>query len=314
MRERVRKERKMSDTQDTKIQATEVEQNESQVQEQETANVSAPEEDIFDQIFGDNSSDFAFQSKKSDEPIVNETSEGQPSVDPKEDNGQFQYWQSQADKKQAEIDELKGQVSDLIQVVKSPASAEANTVGANKETPSVEKPSKPADFNHSEALADPDSSSAKYLEKQSMYMEQMAEYTTTLEEQRISSMRQLEAQTKKQAQEAQLVSDLQRNYGYTLDDANNFMVTMTSPESMSLDNLVKLHKINTQPVQQSSQTITQVSDAALQKQTEMMQQKSKLSIPKPIGIKAGVNMQSSKKSEDKMMDSMITNFNKKNPF
>ena len=306
----------MSDTQDTKIQATEVEQNESQVQEQETANVSAPEEDIFDQIFGDNSSDFAFQSKKSDEPIVNETSEGQPSVDPKEDNGQFQYWQSQADKKQAEIDELKGQVSDLIQVVKSPASAEANTVGANKETPSVEKPvkpSKPADFNHSEALADPDSSSAKYLEKQSMYMEEMAEYTTTLEEQRISSMRQLEAQTKKQAQEAQLVSDLQRNFGYDQQEADDFLVKMTSPESMSLENLVKLHKINSQP-DSSRQTITQVDDAAMRKQASMMSQKSKLTIPKPIGVKAGVNVQSSKNTEDQMMDSMVKNFNKKNPF
>ena len=87
---------------------------------------------------------------------------------------------------------------------------------------------------------------------------------------------------------------------------------MTSPESMSLDNLVKLHKINQQP--DSSQTITQVNDAALQKQANMMQQQSKLSIPKPIGVKAGVNVQSSKKSEDKMMDSMINNFNKKNPF
>ena len=81
---------------------------------------------------------------------------------------------------------------------------------------------------------------------------------------------------------------------------------------MSLDNLVKLHKINQQP--DSSQTITQVNDAALQKQANMMQQQSKLSIPKPIGVKAGVNVQSSKKSEDKMMDSMIQNFNKKNPF
>jgi hypothetical protein len=144
-------------------------------------------------------------------------------------------------------------------------------------------------------------------------MESMTDYTTSLEEQRIESMRKMEEQTKKNAQEAQLVSDLQRNYGYSTEEANDFLVKMTAPESLSLDNLVKLHRLDNAP-EQSNQTITQVNDAVLQKQANMMQQKSKLSIPKPIGVKAGVNVQSSKRSEDKMMDSMIQNFNKKNPF
>lgn len=300
----------MSDTQD--IQATEVEQPQVEAP-QETAVESKPEEDIFNDIFGDNSSEFAFQTEESQQVSGDETSEVQQSVDPKEDSSQFQYWQSQADKRATEVELLKGQVSELMKA-KSASTTEAPVKEETVQLEKPVKPSKPAGYDHSEAIADPDSRSAKYLSQQAEYLEEMADYTLKLEESRIDSMRNIEQQTKKQAQEAQLVSDLQRNYGYTLDDANNFMVTMTSPESMSLDNLVKLHKINTQPVQQSSQTITQVSDSALQKQTEMMQQKSKLSIPKPIGIKAGVNMQSSKKSEDKMMDSMITNFNKKNPF
>ena len=80
-----------------------------------------------------------------------------------------------------------------------------------------------------------------------------------------------------------------------------------------LDNLVKLHRINTQP-DSGNQTITQINDEAIRKQASMVQQQSKLSIPRPIGVKAGVNMQSSKKQEDKMMDSMLMNFKKKNPF
>ncbi len=298
----------MSDTQN--IQATEVEQPQVEAP-QETAVAPKPEEDIFNDIFGDNSSEFAFQTGEPTETSVDEPSEVPQSVDPKEDNSQFQYWQSQADKRAAEVELLKGQVNELM------TNQKASAQPVKEETVQLEKPvkpQKPADFDHSEAIADPDSASAKYLVKQTEYMESMTDYTTSLEEQRIQSMRTLEEQTKKQAQEAQLVSDLQRNYGYSLDDANDFMVKMTAPESMSLDNLVKLHRINTQPQEQSSQTITQVSDAALQKQANMMQQKSKLSIPKPIGVKAGVNMQSSKKSEDKMMDSMIQNFNKKNPF
>tara|TARA_R100000655_G_scaffold41171_1_gene76985 strand:- start:8421 stop:9323 length:903 start_codon:yes stop_codon:yes gene_type:complete len=300
----------MSDTQNT--QATEVEQPQVEAP-QETAVEPKPEEDIFNDIFGDNSNEFAFQTGEPTETSVDEPSEVTQSVDPKEDNNQYQYWQSQADKRAAEVDLLKSQVSDLM----AQKTQTASPAPAEKETAKLEKPvkpQKPADFDHSEAIADPDSRSAKYLVKQTEYMESMTDYTTSLEEQRIQSMRTLEEQTKKQAQEAQLVSDLQRNYGYSLEDANDFMVKMTAPESMSLDNLVKLHRINTQPQEQSSQTITQVSDAALQKQANMMQQKSKLSIPKPIGVKAGVNMQSSKKSEDKMMDSMIQNFNKKNPF
>ena len=298
----------MSDTQN--IQATEVEQPQVEAP-QETAVDLAPEEDIFNDIFGDNSKEFAFQTGESQEESVDEPTEALPSVDPKEDANQFQYWQSQADKRAAEVDLLKSQMSDLMTKqtqTASPAPAEKETVSIEKPV----KPVKPANFDHSEAIADPDSSSARYLAKSTEYMENMTDYTTSLEEQRVESLRKIEEQTKKQAQEAQLVSDLQRNYGYSTEDANDFLVKMTSPESMSLDNLVKLHKINQQP--DSSQTITQVNDAALQKQANMMQQQSKLSIPKPIGVKAGVNVQSSKKSEDKMMDSMIQNFNKKNPF
>tara|TARA_R100000329_G_scaffold118756_1_gene97812 strand:- start:764 stop:1660 length:897 start_codon:yes stop_codon:yes gene_type:complete len=298
----------MSDTQN--IQATEVEQPQVEAP-QETAVAPKPEEDIFNDIFGDNSNEFAFQTGEPTETSVDEPSEVPQSVDPKEDNSQYQYWQSQADKRAAEVELLKSQVNELMTAQKAPAQpVKEETVQLEKPV----KPQKPADFDHSEAIADPDSKSAKYLVKQTEYMENMADYTSSLEEQRIKSMRTLEEQTKKQAQEAQLVSDLQRNYGYSLEDANDFMVKMTAPESMSLDNLVKLHRINTQPQEQSNQTITQVSDAALQKQANMMQQKSKLSIPKPIGVKAGVNVQSSKRAEDNMMDSMIQNFNKKNPF
>jgi hypothetical protein len=301
----------MSDTQD-QVQAVEVEQ-EQVIESQETAVNQSPEDDIFDDIFGDNSGDFAFQTGESNNVATNETAEVQTSTDPKEDANQFQYWQSQADKKTVEVETLKSQMSEMMKAIQSPKTAEVNTASKETVIERPVKPIKPANFDHSEAIADPDSKSAKYLAKSTEYMEEMTDYTLSLEEQRIESIRKMEVQTKKQAQEAQLVSDLQRNYGYDQASANDFLVKMTAPESMSLDNLVKLHKINQAP-DASNQTITQVNDAALQKQANMMQQKSKLSIPRPIGIKAGVNMQSSKKSEDKMMDSMIGSFNKKNPF
>ena len=77
----------MSDTQD-QVQATEVEQQEV-IESQETAVNQSPEDDIFDNIFGDNSGDFAFQTGESDDVTQNETTEVQTSVDPKEDATSF---------------------------------------------------------------------------------------------------------------------------------------------------------------------------------------------------------------------------------
>jgi hypothetical protein len=101
----------MSDTQNT--QATEVEQTQVEAP-QETAVEPRPEEDIFNDIFGDNSNEFAFHSGESEDVQEGEPSEVVQSVDPKEDSNQFQYWQSQADKRAAEVDLLKSQVSDLM--------------------------------------------------------------------------------------------------------------------------------------------------------------------------------------------------------
>jgi len=64
-----------------------------------------------------------------------------------------------------------------------------------------------------------------------------------------------------------------------------------------------------------NQTITQVSDEALKKASQMKMQQSKLSIPKPVAGQASVNMQSSRKTaENTMMDSMLSDFKKRNPF
>ena len=46
----------------------------------------------------------------------------------------------------------------------------------------------------------------------------------------------------------------------------------------------------------------------------MQQRQQKLAIPTPIGVQTGANVQSSKSVEDQMMDPMIGNYKKKNPF
>ena len=78
---------------------------------------------------------------------------------------------------------------------------------------------------------------------------------------------------------------------------------MSSPDSLSLDNLVQLHQLK---MNSGSQQVTQITPEAQQKAAVMNQRNEKLSIPKPIGVQPGASDQSPTKNvEDKMMDAMI---------
>lgn len=171
------------------------------------------------------------------------------------------------------------------------------------------KPARPTDFDSSEALTDPNSKSAKYVAARDQYLEEITEYN----ELQVSNQQQLAKQQQQQAvqaaNQAKLINELQAKYSYTPEEANDFIVKMSSPESLSLDNLVKLHRGD----QQQGQPVTSPSTADLQLEV-MRQRKEKLAIPKPITTQPSANVQSSRKIEDQMMDSMIGSFKKKNPF
>lgn len=293
------------------------EKNMDNVQEQQvesqTATESTSQEDIFAEVFGNNDTEqfVAKVGTESEPEIVNE---GQPSdvqsnEVPKDDSDSYKYWQSQADKRAAEVDLLKSQVTELM---KAQTSTPAEP--AKEETPSVEKPvkpRKPADYDHSEALADPESASGKYLAKQEQYMDNLANYMETVEIQRSNALQKQMEEQQVQMRNQKLVTDLQTHYGYDGQQAADFIEKMSKPESLSLDNLVKLHKMSNGVVPNQ---VNQVTPEAQQKQMIMNQRQEKLSIPTPIGVQPGANVQSSKSVEDQMMDSMIGNYKKKNPF
>ena len=178
------------------------------------------------------------------------------------------------------------------------------------------KPRKPADYDHSEALADPESDSGKYLVKQEQYMDNLTNYMTNIEEKQTRQLQMQEAQEKVAIRNQQVSSQLQSDYNFSPQEADQFINNMSSPDSLSLDNLVKLHKLNTGTLEQQApqQVVQQVTPDAQMKSNFMTQRQEKLSIPTPIGVQPGANVQSSKSVEDKMMDSMIGNFKKKNPF
>lgn len=285
---------------------------EEQQVESQTATETTSQDDIFAQVFGEDNTD-QFVAKAEPEPMINEQGEQNEVLetsDPKNDTDSYQYWQSQADKRSAEVDLLKSQVTELMKS-KQPTAEEP----VAKETVTIEKPvkpRKPAGYDHSEALADPDSDSGKFLSKQEQYIDNLANYMTDLDAKRSSQLEKQVAEQQQFQRNQKVISDLQSRYEYTPQQATDFIDKMSRPDSLSLENLVKLHKMSMQNNEVTQ--IKQVTPEARQKQALMTQRQQKLSIPTPIGVQPGANVQSSKNVEDQMMDSMITNHRKKNPF
>ena len=284
--------------------------------ESQTATEPTTQEDIFNDIFGQpNTDQFVAKAELEPEtPVESEPSDVQSVEDPKSDVDSYKYWQSQADKRAAEVDLLKSQVTELMKAQTSTPAEEPREEIAQIERPV--KPSKPADYDHSEALADPESASGKYLAKQEQYMENLTNYMTDIEEKQTRQLQLQEAEQRVAVRNQQVSSQLQSDYGFSSQEADQFINNMSSPDSLSLDNLVKLHKLNTGTLEQQApqQVVQQVTPEAQLKSNIMTQRQEKLSIPTPIGVQPGANVQSSKSVEDKMMDSMIGNYKKKNPF
>ena len=260
------------------------------------------QEDIFDEVFNMKSDDTfnaSMDTQVTNEPTVtNEPLSTQSIPDAKSDPNQFEYWQSQADKRNQEIGAMKQE----LETMKAQMSKKEEVVETVPETVKPVKPAKPTDYNHSEALADPESPSAQYLEQNQSYLESMNDYILERDAQ----------QQKALEQQQSTINDLQAKYGYTPEMANNFMETMSSPQSLSLENLVKLHQLN---IGANAQQAKQVSPQAQQRQAQLQQRQDKLGIPKPIGVQPGVSVQSPKVSnEDELMNAMIGDHKKVNPW
>jgi len=222
---------------------------------------------------------------------------------PKEDTSRFEYWQSKYDQKASDYNKLQeemGQyekvapIANYIQenpdilkgVAKSlsgdtPSVADTNEQMASPKKP--ERPAKPVNYDSSEAYMDVDSASYKYREAMDNYRDEMIDYSEQAEQFRLREMEARENQIRQAQQqyEAQKQSDGMRNelmgkYGYTPDKAQEFMQYYSSPESLTLDNLVRLDKMRSAPSQ---------AEVEQRQKAEMMKQKQNtLSTPPPAGV------------------------------
>ena len=241
----------------------------------------------------------------------------------KNDEKRFEYWQSQASKTQNELANSQKKYEEL--------QAQVNAMQAMQQQPSQEpveqfpappdKPNKPRTFNREEAYADPNSESARYLEDYESWRDDMVEYNSLKQEYTVAQMQErLDAQEKirqdeiqrqqayaQQQQQMQGVSQhLQGHYGFDDSDAQEFIQQMSDPNSLSLDNLVQLYRLQKGQGQPAQNT----GPSPEFQQTQRAQQ-----IPSPMGVQTGQGQGNDARSEsDKIMDNMIADFKSKNPW
>jgi len=289
------------------------------------------EEAVFSQGFdgSDNNIESAFTDGI--EEVTTEAPQGQPSEtqvqttqqpaqeQTSNDDKRYQYWQSQADKYKNELDSIKSQQ------VQAPAVPPVQPV---QEQPAEEfpapppKPNRPRHFNRDEAYADPQSESARYLDDVEEWRDDMSEYNNlktqyqgAVMEEKIQDMQQervREAQRQQYEQERNIQSSKIKEhvmgaYGMSENETTDFMNRMSDPKSLTIDNLVQLYRI-----QQGGGNQQQEPAAP---SPEFQQVQNAQQVPSPMGVMpSGQSNVDGRTAEDKIMDTMIGNFNSKNPW
>ena len=245
----------------------------------------------------------------------------------------YQYWQSQAAKMQNQMKEQQAEFqkyAPAIEYLKNNPQAmnpqvqqpQTQTETENTFPPAPEKPKKPRTFSRSDALEDPKSESARYLDDLDGWQDEMENYNTLLTEYNAARMQdemnemrnqqkqffgQQQAYARQEQQHAQAAEYVMANFGATEDDAVGFVKEMSDDKSITLDNLWHLYQINKgQPAQNNA---APPPSPAFQ-QTQRAQQ-----VPSPMGVMPSQNTEvSSASTEDNIMEGLINAHKAKNPW
>ena len=279
-------------------------------------------------------------------------SQGETAENPqsRENPEQYQYWQSQADKRSKEltdvlstfgvesVDELRTKYSDMNDIVPiaryiksnpgvldsvqnslSTGETQGQAQQGNQET-SVQqpvKPTKPSNYDALDAYSDPSSESFQYREELDNYRDDMITYSALENEQLRSAMEQERVKQQRIESEQVLKQQLVSDYNIPGDQVDKFVDYMSSPESVSLDNLVTLWNAQQNGVQQQQSKAEAAPPQAPvvdPKIGEMQRQREKLSIPQPVSVVPGSSDTADRSPEDTVMDNMIIDHKRHNPW
>jgi len=130
-----------------------------------------------------------------------------------------------------------------------------------------------------------------------------------VQEERDNILRYQAEQQQRQEQMGQIHSHLRNQYQASDEEIAQFVEIMDKPESVTLDNLFKLYRL-----QSGNQTAPQQAPLTETAPNESFDQmKRAQQVPSSMGVVPSQgNTQGN--SEDAMMDSMIDSYNKQNPW
>ena len=197
----------------------------------------------------------------------------QAATEAKQDPERMQFWQSRADKYKSELDALKSQEPVLKYLAENPDKAsqvydvlldKGSSEQVGPSTPvRPEKPQKPANYNHEDAIADPTSESFKYKQSMDEFQLQLIEYQDELTS--YNETKQRNEQTKAaqiQQQQKALQSAMQEAvyvHGLDMKDAQEFVSWAQNP-NYGMDTLIQVYKAQrgaNMAAQNKAQTINQ---------------------------------------------------------
>ena len=240
------------------------------------------------------------------------------------DEVRYQYWQSQADKTNNELEQMK-QTNQLLQNQLNVLSQQGQPQQQEQEEsvefpPPPERPRKPASYNREEAYSDPSSQSAQYLDTIEGWRDDMDEYNRLhaeynrelatadrmqVQEQMQQQQRVREAQQQEYRQMQSMKSDIQQKYNVDDTVATDFIQKMSDPGSITVENLWKLYQMENS----GTAPPAPANPSPAFRQTARAQQTTA-----PMGVITGQNQQATGSAEDRIMDSMVTSYKSKNPF
>ena len=256
---------------------------------------------------------------------------------PDNDQVRYQYWQSQAQKAQNQLQQVQQQWGPTMQYLQQNPQAIANAQQAHSGTPVTEepaqesfpdppeKPTKPRGFSRAEAMEDSQSDSAKYLDEVDEWRDNIDEYNTLraeynsalvtekMEAMEAEKMKQIENAKRAQAAQKQNVeinAHVKSNYQMNDSEAAEFLAWGNKPENLSMDNLVQLYRL--QKGQGTPQTGGQVNPPSQNfEQVQRAQQ-----VPSPMGVLSGQSSapEPPKPAGDSLMDGLIGHTNKNSAF
>jgi hypothetical protein len=262
-------------------------------------------------------------------PQVQKTGEAQEEPN---DTVRYQYWQSEADKARNENDQLKNQLAQ-VQRAPEPQVAESQSQETDEGfPPPPSKPRKPAGFNREEAWSDQASVSAQYLETVDNWRDSMDEYNrlhndynvavvqeerAKITEERNEILRKQAEKEKYDANMSEIRSTLTAKYDASGEEVDDFVKVMENPDSINLDNLFQLYRMknNTQvSTSPTKQAPIERADSQTPGSDNFDQLKRAQQVPSPMGVLPSANKNMAGSPEDTVMDSMINEYDKRNPW